>query len=132
MNTLAKRIGALFVAVLLLQSLCMACFAAPAATNSTPIEREVKQVMEDSRKAMSQLQSSFESKDEAVQKQAREKYQAMLKDSADKLLALSKKDPKDPGSVDALIMIVYMGRNTDAAKQALETLKRDHLNSSHI
>jgi tetratricopeptide (TPR) repeat protein len=88
--------------------------------------------MADSRKQMDALSSSFESKDESVQKEAYKKYQALQKDSAEKLLALSKKDPKDTGTVDALVMVLFSGRGSDNAKQALETLKSDYLTSPQI
>ena len=112
--------------------LAISSIAAPTTNDTTAIQREVEQVMTDSRKQMEALSSSFESKDESVQREAAKKYQAIRKDAADKYLALSKKDPKDPGAVEALVMVLFSARGSDVAKQALEILKSDYLKSPHI
>lgn len=129
MNTSGKK--------LLLVGVCFAflafsSLAASTTNNVTPIQREVEQAMTDSRKSMEALSSSFESKDETVQQEAIKKYHALQTDLADKLFELSKKDPNDPGTVDALVMVLFAARGSDKATQALETLKRSYLNSPRI
>lgn len=129
MNSGVKKPLAIVATFLLL---ALSSMGASTTNNATPMQREVLQILADSRKALEPLRSSFESKDQSVQQEAMKKYRAIQKDAATKLLALSKKDPKDPGAVDALVMLVFTARNTDQAKQAIETLKRDYLNSPRI
>jgi hypothetical protein len=121
---------ALVCALVLCGILCSS--AAPAADSATPIEKEVQAAVTDAQKSMEKLQASMRGEDQSAQQEAMTKYKALQKDLLNKLTALSKKDPKDPGTVDALIMIVYMGRNSPSSKEALTTLKRDYLNSPHI
>jgi hypothetical protein len=106
--------------------------AASRTNSATAIQRQVQQVMADSQKSMQSFKEGFRSNDEAVRNEALKKYQAIRKQSVDKLFELSKKDPKDPGTVDALVMILFSGHGTDGAKEALDILKRGHLMSSNI
>lgn len=129
MKVPAKRLLATLICFALL---ALSSIAASTTNNATPIEREAKAVMDNMRKEANQLRGAMSGKDEAAQQEAMKKYMALQKGVIDKLVALSKKDPKDPGTVDALTMIVFMGRNSKESKEALETLKHDYLNSSRI
>lgn len=129
MNTRGKKLLLVGISFLVL---AFCSIAASATNNATPIQREVEQALTDSRKSMESLRSSFESKDESVQQATIKKYQALQRDLADKLFALSKKNPEDPGSVDALVMVVFAAQGSDKATEALQTLKRDYINSPRI
>jgi tetratricopeptide (TPR) repeat protein len=125
-----SRKAAFIMACLLWTS--SAVIATPTTTNSTPVEREVQQLVKQSRKAIEAIEGDFENKDKAVQQKAFKKYQEIEKEYAGKLMAVSKKDPKDPGTIDALTMILYLDRDSDSAKEAFKKLSHDYLASPHI